>query len=251
MFPIRLLPALLCGFLLACSSSGSRTETLVVVSDLDNPPFARVDVGSGRPAGRDIEMLEEVSERLGVQLEWQRMPFADLIDAVESGEADLACATLGISSERAERIRFSRPYFETEIAVVVRAGEGLTTPDQLRTSKVYAGAGTTSQAAVLAQLPEADGLFEAKEASTRDLLLGGVVDAAVMDGPNADALVEGSEGRLERLPADLTRERYALAVDPGQDDLVRRIDAVLDDLEREGFLLLLDVSHGLVEVGAR
>ena len=223
----------------------------MVVSDLDNPPFVRVDVASGRPAGRDVEMLTEVSERLGVELDWQRMPFSDLIGAVESGDADLACATLGISAERAERIRFSRPYFVTELAVVVRAGEGLTKLEQLRTSKIYAGAGTTSQAAVLTQLPEAEGLFEAKEASTAELLLDGVVDAAVMDGPNADAMVEGSEGLLERLSVDLNRERYALAVDPSQVDLVRRIDEVLDDLEREGFLLLLDVSHGLVEVGTR
>lgn len=230
----------------SCSSPSLETPKLVVVSDLANPPFALLDE-SGVPAGRDVEMMREVALRLGAELVWRRIDFDELLDAVEAGEADLACATLGITAERAQRVRFTRPYFETEIAVVVRAGEGLEEPEQLEGSRVYAGAGTTSQRAVLDRLPEALGVWEAKDASSSELLLDGAVDAAVMDGPNADALVEGSEGRLERLPVDLDRERYALAVDPERRDLVRQLDTILEDLEREGFLLLLDVRAGLVD----
>ena len=247
MLSIRCLVLSLVGLLAACNSTGPEQGSLVVVSDLENPPFARVDL-AGRPAGRDVEMLTEVAKRLGLHLDWKRMPFGELIQLVEAGEADLACATLGISPERAKRVRFSRPYFETEIAVVVRAGEGITEAEQLSAARVYAGAGTTSQVAVAQSIPDAVGVFESEGVPTEELLLEGMVDAAVMDGPNADALVEGSEGRLQRLPTDLARERYALAVDPSQELLAERIDQVLDDMERDGFLLLLDVSHGLVDL---
>ena len=219
----RFLPVFTLVLAAACSAPSIETPVLVVVSDLANPPFALVDA-QGRPAGRDVEMMDELARRLGVGLEWRRTPFEELIETVASGGADLACATLGITEERARRVRFTEPYFETQIAVVVRAGEGWREPEQLRIARVYAGAGTTSQAAVQALLPDAEGVWEAKDTSAEQLLADGEVDAAVMDGPNADALVEGAEGRLKRLPTDLESERYALAVDPARADLVRRLD---------------------------
>jgi polar amino acid transport system substrate-binding protein len=227
----------------------SRTETaqpLVVASDLDNLPFAGVD-GAGTPIGRDVEMMEALAVRLGRPLEWHRMPFEELLPAVEAGRVDVVCATLGHTPERAARVEMTRPYYTTEIAVVVRTGEG--EPASLAAlagRPVSAARGTTSERAVHRRLPDAVGVFENKTGlPTAERLLGGEVDAAVMDGPAADVLVATSEGRLTRLASPLDEERYVLALQLGDATTRRALDTALADMERAGELTRLDERHGL------
>lgn len=221
---------------------------LVVISDLDNAPFAAVDE-TGRPAGRDVEMMDLIAGVLGRPLEWRRIPFAELLPAIEAGAADVACATLGITSERAERVEFSRPYFTTTIAVVVRTGPN--EPRELADlagRRIAAGLGTTSELAARERLPEA--MLEDEEpsgAGTAQRLVSRAIDAVVLDGPAADAMVAASGGRLARLAEPLAEERYALVVAQGRTRLLAELDAALELLERTGRLRALDRSYELTE----
>ncbi|MHC4378141.1 MAG: ABC transporter substrate-binding protein [Planctomycetota bacterium] len=243
---LRLLLGPALAALLLASACAPTRPTLVVASDLANPPFAEFDEARGA-SGRDVEMMAELARRLGRELVWERMEFSALLPAIEAGEVDAVCATLGITAERARRVRFTRPYFETAIAVVVRVGlaEPQTLAD-LGGRRVAAGSGTTSAFAVQAELPEAIAVLENKSgAATPDRLLSLEVDAAVMDGPNADQIVADSAGRLRRLDEDLDAERYGLVVALEDEELGSALDQALADLEREGFLLQLDVKYGL------
>lgn len=201
---------------------------LVVASDLDNLPFAGVDE-SGRAIGRDVDMMKQLAAGLGREVEWRRMPFDQLLPAVERGEVDVVCATLGITAERAQRVLFSEPYLDTSITVVVRTGAGEPTElADLDGRPVAAAAGTTSQEAVLRDLPRARAVLENKQQlATAERLYAGEVDGAVMDAPAAEALVAASAGRLMRLEPDLARERYALALPPGRSELKRQLDRQL------------------------
>ena len=70
--------------LAACvASRGRGLEPVVVASDLDNAPFAFVG-RDGRPAGRDVEMMERLAAHAGLALEWRRMPFEELLPAAEA-----------------------------------------------------------------------------------------------------------------------------------------------------------------------
>jgi len=241
-----LLAALRLLSLLLLISGCAAPASITVVSDLDNRPFAWVDE-AGVPRGRDVEMMELLAERIGRPLVWRREPFDRLLPLVESGEADLVCATLGITPERAERVAFTRPYFHTEIAVVVRSGDGEPrTLSDLGGKRVSGAVGTTSERAVRTRLLYAKGVFENKTGSgTGERLLVGEIDAAVMDGPAADALVAGSGGRLARLEQTLDGEHYALALPLGHADLAKALDRALEHLERTGVLAALNASYGL------
>lgn len=236
----------------ACQAPVPEVEPLVVASDLDNLPFAEV-APDGTPRGRDVEMMQVVAARLGRPLTWRRQAFDSLLPSVAAGEVDLVCATLGITPERRQLVRFSRPYYLTELAVVVRAGPGEPKGfTDLAGRRVGASPGTTSERALKLRLPEAlPELGSSKNTPLAERLLSGELDAYVLDGPNADALVENSTGRLVRLPEALETESYALALPPDADELTRQIDQILADLEREGFLLLLDTRHGLVTATPR
>lgn len=209
---------------------------LVVASDLSNPPFAFVDA-DGRPAGQESEMLRAIAADLGYEIEWRRIEFGLLIEAVRGGEVDLVCATMGVTEKRAKEVDFSQPYFSTQIAAVVRRGPGeAQSLADLVGARVSAARGTTSEDAVREALPRAQWIFDRKEGiSIVDALETGSIDAAVMDGPNAEALAAAQPG-LRVLPQPLAVERYAIAVAKGNDRLRVRIDAAIRRLRVAGRL---------------
>jgi len=217
-----------------------------VASDLDNPPFAFVDE-AGVPQGRDVDMTRELARALDVSLVWDRMPFDELLDALEAGEVDAVVATLGATPERAERVLLSTPYYLTSLRVLVRRGDG--EPQDLRAlagKRVAAGVGTTSEAALRERLPEAvEAEPSAKGASSLERLLTGEVDALVMDGPDALDFARERPGEVVVLPEALAEERYVIAVRPGAEAWLARLDAELDALLGRGWLDELDRRFGL------
>lgn len=223
-------------------------ERLIVGSDIDNAPFASLDAYQ-RPIGRDVEMMQALADELGLVLEWKRMPFDELLAAVEDHRIDVVCATMGITEERAERVAFSRPYFDTSIAIVVRTGEGEPRSlAELAGRRVAGGKGTTSERAITLKLVDSRGVFEEKSTlSAIERLRSHAVDALAMDGPAADALVAQNAGAVVRLEPPLERERYALVLHRDRWVLRARIDAALEKLEKNGWLAALDRRYGLAK----
>ncbi len=233
--------------LCACQSMPWTRPKLIVASDLDNLPFAGV-AADGTPIGRDVEMMQLLCERAGYQLVWSRMPFDQLLPKVIAGRVDVVCATLGITAERAERVLFSRSYFDTAIAVVVRAGANEPkTLAELAGKRVTGGVGTTSERAIRNRLQHAHGVFENKEnVSALYRLLRREIDGAVMDGPAADKLVQASSGKLHRIAEPLERERSALAFPKSQSQVAASLGRALEELRVSGVLRDLDRRHGLL-----
>jgi polar amino acid transport system substrate-binding protein len=223
-----------------------------VACDFDNPPFASLDE-SGRPVGRDVEMTQILARRLGVELEWVQLPFEELLPAVEAARVDAVVATVGITPERSARVLFSRPYYETTIAVVVRRGPG--EPQKLADlahGTVHAGVGTTSERAVVERLGR-DVLFSGSKdgESGVALLLGLATDALAMDEPNAAALLRSRPEELRILRESLARERYAIAVNKRSWRMLARIDGELRAMANEGELTRLDTDYGVAEAVRR
>jgi len=177
------------------------------------------------------------------------MPFDQLLGSVAAGEVDLVCATMGITEERARSVAFSDPYFETEIAVVLRTGFGVgpTLAERLAGRPVHAGRGTTSEAAVRKSLPNAIAVLETKgEGSSSDMLLSGEVDALVMDGPAAAAVVANGGGAFVLAPNPLASEKYGIVLARDRSDgLVKQLNAALRELRENGQLAELDFRFEL------
>lgn len=240
-----LLGSLLVAALAACSS----TPPIVVGSDLDNAPFAYMDK-DGKAAGRDVDMMIAIAHMLDRELVWKRMEFEQLLPAAESGRVDVVCATLGVTPERSAQVDFSRPYFKTELVVLVR--EAPDQPESLRdlvARKVLASPGTTSERAVSRLLPESIGVFtDDAQRSSVQRLLEGEVDAVVMDGPAAQAAMAAQPGKLRRLPGLFTPEDYALAMPKNRDALRSQIDDCLRTLQLSGHLDTWNGKYGLKEI---
>lgn len=229
------------------SVSGCSSSPIRVGSDLEHAPFIDTD-DAGKPIGRDIDLMEAMAAELGRSVEWVRLPFEDVLPALERGEIDVACATLGITAEREERFAFLTPNYITDQSAVVRVGPGEPSSlSDLIGVPVAASRGTTSERALKERVPAALAVVEnERDLSPRERLRSGEVAAVIMDGPDAFALAESNPGELRVLTESLAEERYALAVRKTDPSLRAALEAAQQALRSSGEIDKLDVRYGLL-----
>lgn len=236
----------LVGFGCVTRTAGSSDDAMTVACDFDHMPFIGEDA-AGKPIGRDVEMMQAIADEMKVRLVWVKMPFPQILDAVASGKVDAACATIGITKARSERVLFTKPYFETRIAALVRVGPGEPVwLADLHGRKVAASRGTTSESALadrdLGAIPIVDNVSKHK---ADERLLGHEVDACITDGADADEFAMKSGGRLAVLAEPVALELYGIAVGKDKDALRARLDAALSALTARGAFAPLDKKFGL------
>ncbi|HAU37506.1 MAG TPA: hypothetical protein DCX07_07275 [Phycisphaerales bacterium] len=94
-------------------------ETLSVALSGKYPPFSFPDE-TGALVGFDVDVSREVARRLGreariVQTEWD-----GILAGLLAGKYDAIIGSMAITPERAERVRFSRPYYVSGAQLFIR-----------------------------------------------------------------------------------------------------------------------------------
>ncbi|MEM7318705.1 MAG: transporter substrate-binding domain-containing protein [Pseudomonadota bacterium] len=98
---------------------GAQTLTAATVT---RPPFSMND--GDADAGFSMELLAALAETLDWDYQVRRYDvFSDMLDAVETGDADLAIANISITAARETRMDFSQPIFESGLQIMVPADE--------------------------------------------------------------------------------------------------------------------------------
>jgi len=103
------------------TTAGITTTTerpLRVGMDLRYPPFETVDF-SNNPEGISVDIALAFGAFIGREVEIVGTNFASLIPALQSGDIDIAIASMSITEERAEVVDFSNPYFYFKIISLV------------------------------------------------------------------------------------------------------------------------------------
>jgi polar amino acid transport system substrate-binding protein len=112
--------AMLLGILLLAGLTAQQ-DPLIAVTEIW-PPY-RIEAGDGRMTGIDIELLEALEERLGVEIEVQRHPFARALEMIRTGEADIITG-IAYTPERDEYIAYSSESYSS-VRPVFYAGRDL------------------------------------------------------------------------------------------------------------------------------
>ena len=84
-------------------------DQLTVGANIGNVPWEFQDE-SGDFVGFEIDLVNEVAERLGAEVEIVNIPFNGLFSAVQSGRIDVATSSITITDERLESVSFAQPY---------------------------------------------------------------------------------------------------------------------------------------------
>jgi polar amino acid transport system substrate-binding protein len=130
----------------------------------------------------------------------------DQLVAGHTQDFDIALAEISITPERAKVVDFSKPYFDSNIGVLVQKGSGVT-EDNIKTKKCAAYSGTTSVPFIQNELkcnakvyPNSQSLYQG--------LLSGQVDADFLDTAIVLAEAKATGGSLEVVGQYKTGEKY-------------------------------------------
>lgn len=76
---------------------------------------------NGEIVGLDAEMAQAIADKLGMELEIVDMDFDAIINAVQSGKADIGVAGMTVTEERLQSIDFTDTYAKSKQVIIVRA----------------------------------------------------------------------------------------------------------------------------------
>ncbi|QNP63341.1 glutamate ABC transporter substrate-binding protein [Streptomyces genisteinicus] len=203
---------------------------------------------AGRLEGFDIDLARAIAaDILGSEdaIIFRAIPTNQRIAALDSGAVDIVVRTMTINCARIEQVAFSTAYFQAGQQVLAPKGQEITGYDaSLKGRRVCTAEGSTA--------------YEAMErnafgATFRDEHDGGPQDEDLLTVPNQlDCLVRLQQGLVDAIVTDnalaagqaaqdpsvelkgepFTTEFYGVATKLGKDDVVRRVNHVLDEYRK-------------------
>ena len=206
---------------------------LLVGTDTPFPPFE-----IGKPpdlSGYDIEVVNGVAEKLGLEVTYQDTSFDTIFRDTAQGKFDMAVAASTITPEREQTVDFSDPYYQANQSLVVATGSDIASTDDLSGKTVGAQDATTGEdyaneetsAAQVRGFPEGPDAINA--------LRTGQVDAVIIDQPvAADAVESQAGGDIEIAQEIVTSELYGIPFAPDNDSLREAVNGALVELKDDG-----------------
>ena len=195
------------------------------------PPFEMQAPNGKGFTGFDIDLFKAIGEESGLDIQFQSMPFDGLIPALQAKNIDAAISGMTITPERAQTIDFTRPYFQSGLAIAVRKDDKgkIKSFDDLENKKVAVAIGTTGAQEAQKIPGVAVSTFDNSALALQELSNGNV-DAVVNDAPvTLYAIKVGNLGNVEVVGELLTEEYYGIALPKGSPNL-EKVNAAIDEL---------------------
>lgn len=209
-------------------------KKLLVGTDATYPPFESKDE-TGKLVGFDIDLMDEICDKLGVQCEYVVVPFDGIISGLNNNKYDAIISSFTITPEREKIIDFSKPYYQASQSISVRLDrQNINSLTDLKGKKIGVQLGTTGE--LLAKKIEGAEVvsFDNIGAAFIDLE-NGKLDAIVNDKPTSQRII-ALRGNAKIVGPDLSSENYGIAVRKGEKRLLDAINNALTSLELSGKL---------------
>jgi polar amino acid transport system substrate-binding protein len=161
-------------------------KVLVVGTSGQQPPMSAT-AKNGELIGMDIDLANAMAEGLGVPVEYVRMPFADLLPALEAGKVDMILSGMTITAARNRKVAFVGPYYVSGKGILalgeryaeLQDADGLNSPEVTVTTLKD----STSQIFAENLMPEAKLLPAASYDEAVEMVLEKKADVMVADLP--------------------------------------------------------------------
>ncbi|MBZ9558669.1 MULTISPECIES: transporter substrate-binding domain-containing protein [Modicisalibacter] len=203
---------------LGLSSLGQAADTVNAVTDPSFVPFEMMDKDSGEMVGFDMDILREIADRAGFDINLRTMDFNGIIPAVQTGNADLAIAGITITDEREKIVDFSDPYYDSGLRILVPAGDdSVQDLSDLEGKRIGTKIGSTSYDYLQKHLGDkADIKPYPGSADMYLALMGGSVDAVFYDAPNVGYFAKTKgEGKAQVVGPLYEGQQYGIAFTSG------------------------------------
>ncbi len=216
--------------------SGKTQETFTVGFDQDFPPMGFVG-DDGEYTGFDLELAEEVADRLGMK--FVPKPISWDAKDMELSSGGIDCIWNGFTMNgREEKYTWSEPYLNNEQVFVVKKDSGIKTQADLARKVVDVQTNSSAQAA-LEEKPELQDTFKelkiVADYNTAFMdLESGAVDAIAMDIVVAKYQIEQRKADFVLLEEALASEEYGVGFLKGNEELRDKVQKTLEEMAEDG-----------------
>jgi polar amino acid transport system substrate-binding protein len=217
---------------------------LIVGVSSDNLLFGSRNPETGVVEGFDIDIAREVARAIfgdPDRIEYRFMSFAQRIPALRAGEVDIVAEVMTINCVRWGQINFSTEYYRAGQTILVAAGSGITSLDQLAGQRVCAPANSTS-ADQLAKYPAVEALIVPTSSDCMVAFQSGEVVALAGD----DTVLAGyvtQDPYAELSDQRFTEEPYGIGIPKEHVDLTRFVNGVLEQMRVDGTWAAIYEEH--------
>lgn len=207
------------------------TEKIIMVTEAGFAPYEFYD--GEEIVGVDVEIAKKIAEKTGKELEIKDTDFDSIINEVKTGKADFAAAGLSITEERLEEVDFSIEYAVSKQVVLVKNDSEISKVDDLNGKKVAVQLGTIADLVLSDEYPEVELVQHKKYLLAVEDLKADKVDAIVLDSLPAEEIVKVNTD-FKILDEELLTDKYGIAVQKGNTELLNSINEVLQELMDNG-----------------
>jgi len=229
LFSVLLIAAVV---LAACSQ---KSNAVVVATDATFSPFEYTDE-NGNLIGFDIDLMNAVAEKAGIEIEWANVPFDSVTAGLAECQYDAGIAAISITEDRKKDMLFATPYLDAGLIVVVNTETtDINSLDDLKGKTIAAQLGTTGEI----EAQKIEGVtykpYDSYELAFLELANKGV-DAVIADNPVAMGYVASNPDKLKTVGEVFNSEQYGIAVCKDNTELLTKIDAALKELQDSGYI---------------
>lgn len=228
--------------LVACSSeeAGSAKDdtNFIVGFDQDFPPMGFVG-DDGEFTGFDLDLAEEVANRLGMELKLQPIAWNSKDAELKSNNID--CIWNGFTiNGREDKYTWTKPYLNNNQVIVVKADSNINTLDDLEGKAVVVQADSSAEKALAGkqELVDTFGAYTTAENYNGALmdLESGAVDAVAMD--EVVAIYQNEKrGEIFTILEDIiAQEEYGVGFLLGNEELRDKVEGSLEEMASDGTL---------------
>jgi ABC-type amino acid transport substrate-binding protein len=199
----------------------------------DVPPFGFKNPQTDEVEGFDVDIAQEIADRLGVELEAIEAISDNRIPFLKDGTVDIVASTMTITTDRDVEIDFSEPYYIANGRILVAEGtDDVETLEDLKGKSACTALGSTYEG-LLKEVGGIDVQLPETYSECFELIQNGSVDAVVTD----DVILTGmiiQDDTLRLVGEELTVEPYGIGIPEGDTEMKEFVDGVLQELYDDG-----------------
>ncbi|EHD3049916.1 basic amino acid ABC transporter substrate-binding protein [Campylobacter upsaliensis] len=233
------LVAFLSLFVVACSDTSTTNNdsnaslSLRVGTAPNYKPFDYKE--DAKLTGLDIDLVNEIAKREGIELTWVEMSFDGLIPALKIGKIDMIASAMSATEDRRKSVDFSDVYYTTKnLYIKKKDNETLNSKEDLEGKIIGVQLGTLQE-------PAAKAIKDTKVQSNESLsvvimeLKEGKIDAVVADKDVSTGYLKENADLIGFFEEEDGSEGFSFAFDKDkQKEAIEKFNKGLKDLKADG-----------------
>ncbi|KMQ76324.1 transporter substrate-binding domain-containing protein [Marinobacter subterrani] len=232
----KLIVAASCVLALIAGAAHAQERNLRIAFDVPYEPF-EYKADNGELTGFEVELAEAMCKEMKANCEFVIQAWDGMIPGLLARKFDLIMSSMSITDERAERVLFSEPYYNTPGGWFARDGfsTDVTDMDAMKGKVVGVQRGTTMDTYVTENM---GGIVTIKRYTTADDMVldleGERLDVVFVDYPVGEQTILTKEGFQEVGEQVKLGQGVGVAMRKRDTDLAKDVNAALATLKENG-----------------